>query len=57
MLEMEKLYPQAKTWELDTILQEESLCRLYEKRGYFRTGEYRRIQEGMDLVRYRKITP
>lgn len=57
MLEMEILYPQAKTWELDTILQEESLCRLYEKRGHFRTGEYHRIQEGMDLVRYRKITP
>ena len=54
MREMERLYPEAKTWELDTILQEEKLCRLYEKMGYVRTGEYHRIQQGMDLVFYRK---
>ena len=51
---MEQCYPQAKFWELDTILQEKNLCRLYEKLGYVCTGEHHRIQEGMDLVFYRK---
>ena len=55
MLEMEKMYPRAKIWELDTILQEERLCRLYEALGYIRTGECHRIQDGMDLVFYRKL--
>lgn len=54
MQEMEKCYPKAKIWDLDTILQEDRLCRFYEKLGYQRTGEYRRIKEGMDLVFYRK---
>ena len=52
--DMETLYPAAHQWELDTILQEEPLCRLYERLGYMKTGEYRRIKEGMDLVFYRK---
>lgn len=50
----ESLYPRAKHWDLDTILQEEKLCYLYEKLGYRRTGELQHLQEGMDLVFYRK---
>lgn len=50
----EQLYPNARQWELDTILQEEKLCHFYEKMGYVRTGEYRSIKAGMDLVYYRK---
>lgn len=51
----EKCYPKAKVWELDTILQEESLCRLYERPGYQRTGKTKRIKDGMDIVFFEKI--
>lgn len=51
---VEACYPNAVRWELDTILQEEKLCYLYEKMGYTRTGETRVIKEGMDLVFYAK---
>lgn len=54
MMLMEGLYPAAKEWHLDTIVQEEKLCRLYEKLGYRRTGEYKTIKPGMDLVFYCK---
>lgn len=50
----EALYPNAKKWELDTILQEEKLCCLYEKMGYKQTGKMQHIQPGMDLVFYGK---
>lgn len=50
----EALYPNAAEWRLDTILQEEKLCRLYEEMGYSRTGETERIREGMDLVYFVK---
>ena len=51
---MEALYPKAKRWTLDTVLQEEKLCYLYEKLGYRRTGQYEHLKEGMDLVFYEK---
>ena len=38
MVLAEDLYPAARKWTLDTILQEARLCRLYEKMGYQRTG-------------------
>jgi GNAT superfamily N-acetyltransferase len=41
-------------WKLDTILQEDGLCRLYEKIGYRKTGEVERINERMDIVYYEK---
>lgn len=50
IVEMEKLYPQAKSWNLDTIKQESKLIHLYEKMGYRQTGKEDRIKEGMDLV-------
>ncbi len=50
----ETCYPDASRWELDTILQEEKLCHLYEKLGYRRTGQIRPLKEGMDLVFYEK---
>ncbi len=52
--EMEKLYPEALTWNLDTIAQEEKLCYLYEKIGYRKTGKLEHVKEGMDLVYYEK---
>jgi len=41
-------------WELETILQEEGNCRLYENLGYRRTGETKVINDKMTLVYYRK---
>ena len=54
MKQLEALYPNADSWELDTILQEEKLCHLYEKLGYRRTDQIKPIKEGMDLVFFEK---
>ena len=54
ILAMEKLYPEAILWQLDTIMQEEHLCRLYEGLGYRKTGKTESIKDGMDLVFYEK---
>lgn len=54
ILAAEVLYPNALLWKLDTIVQEEKLCYLYEKMGYRKTGEYQKIKDGMDLVFYEK---
>ncbi len=51
---MESLYPEAVLWQLDTIMQEDDLCRLYERNGYHKTGKTESIKEGMDLVFYEK---
>lgn len=52
--EMEKLYPQAKSWSLDTIKQEPMLLHFYEKLGYRQTGKEYPIKEGMDLAFFEK---
>ena len=54
ILEMEKLYPGATAWKLETIAQEAYLCRLYESLGYRKTGKTENIKDGMDLVFYEK---
>ena len=54
IMEIESLYPNALKWELDTILQEEKLCSLYEKMGYIKTGKVKKLKENMDLVFYEK---
>lgn len=41
-------------WQLDTILQEEGNCRLYERAGYHQTGETVPVNERMTLVVYEK---
>ena len=51
---LEALYPQAKTWRLDTIREEEKLCHLYEKLGYRRTGREEVLQPFMTIVYYEK---
>lgn len=51
---VEKQYPQAKRWEVDTIGQEKKLCHLYEKMGYKKTGKVQPIKEGMDIVFFAK---
>lgn len=51
--EIEKLHG-SDNWMLDTILQEEGNCYLYEKLGYKRTGKIENINERMDIVYYEK---
>lgn len=41
-------------WELDTILQEEGNCYLYEKMGYKKTGKTEKINDNLTLVFYEK---
>lgn len=51
--EAERLYG-ADNWSLATILQEEGNIRLYEKLGYHRVGDTKKINERMDLVFFEK---
>lgn len=41
-------------WKLETILQEEKNCHLYEKMGYKKTGKTEKINEKLTLVFYEK---
>jgi len=52
--EVEKLYPQANMWKLDTIKQESKLCHLYEKMGYQTTGREEKLQENLTITYYAK---
>ena len=54
MKRIESLYPEAIVWELDTILQEEKNCYLYEKMGYKQTGVLKQISDAMTIVAYEK---
>ena len=51
--EVEKIHGN-DNWKLDTILQEEGNCHLYEKLGYKRTGLVEKINERTDIVYYEK---
>ena len=51
--EIERLHG-SDNWMLETILQEEGNCYLYEKIGYKRTGKIENINERMDIVYYEK---
>ena len=51
--EIEKIHGR-DNWKLDTILQEEGNCYLYEKLGYKKTGKIEHINERMDIVYYEK---
>jgi RimJ/RimL family protein N-acetyltransferase len=52
---IEKLFPQATTWELRTILQEERNCYLYEKMGYKLEDWKHTLNEKATLVHYKKV--
>ena len=43
-----------QNWKLDTILQEEGNCYLYEKLGYHQTGKTKQINDKMTIVYYEK---
>jgi GNAT superfamily N-acetyltransferase len=51
---IEERYKPQNGWILDTILQEEGNCYLYEKVGYKKTGKIEKINEKMDIVHYEK---
>lgn len=44
----------SQEWELETILQEQKNCYLYEKMGYRRTGEERVVNDKLTLIFYAK---
>lgn len=53
MREAERIHGKSH-WQLDTILQEEGNCYLYEKLGYHQTGHRTVIKENMTIVDYEK---
>lgn len=48
------MFPEAKVWRLDTILQEPGNCHLYEKCGFIRVGEPLVFNENMTIVDYER---
>jgi len=52
--EIEQRYQPTHGWELDTILEENGNCCLYEKMGYLRTGKTHKMNDRMTLVFYEK---
>ena len=53
ILEAERIHGK-DGWMLDTILQEEGNCHLYEKLGYKKTGRTKEIKDNMTIVFYEK---
>ncbi|MDQ0116779.1 GNAT family N-acetyltransferase [Paenibacillus harenae] len=51
---VERIYDDAKSWKLGTILQEKGNCYLYEKIGYKKTGTTKVINDKMTMVFYEK---
>lgn len=54
MILAEELVPQAKSWNLSTILEEEGNCYLYRKLGYRQIGEPKKLNEKTTLVYFEK---
>ncbi|MEI4770219.1 GNAT family N-acetyltransferase [Psychrobacillus sp. FJAT-51614] len=54
MSRLETMYPEASSWELDTILEEKRNCYLYEKMGYILTVDRWKVNDKMTLVHYVK---
>ncbi len=52
---VEMMYHFAQVWELDTILEEEHNCHLYEKIGYERTNKILKVNDKMTIVYYEKM--
>ncbi|MDX8361597.1 GNAT family N-acetyltransferase [Cytobacillus sp. IB215316] len=52
---IEQMYPQAKSWELLTILEEKRNCYLYEKMGYTKIGLHKKINDNLTLVYYKRV--
>lgn len=52
---IEEFFPQATTWELRIILEEQRNCYLYEKMGCTQTGGKYILEGNATLVHYKKI--
>lgn len=52
---IEDMFPQAISWELATILEEERNCYLYEKMGYIKTGVSKKLNANATLIFYKKV--
>jgi RimJ/RimL family protein N-acetyltransferase len=52
---IEEMFPQATTWELATILEEEQNCYLFEKMGYSKTGVSKKLNDYATLIFYKKV--
>lgn len=48
------MFPEATSWELATILEEEKNCFLYEKMGYKRTEVIKKLNDETTLIYYKK---
>lgn len=55
MIAAETLFPQASSFELATILEEEGNCYLYEKLGYIETGVMKKLNARTTLIYFRKV--
>ena len=51
---VEDMFPQATSWELATILEEDRNCYLYEKMGFTKTGLRKKLNDQTTLVFYKK---
>ncbi|PHG12220.1 GNAT family N-acetyltransferase [Bacillus toyonensis] len=54
LLLIEEMFPEAMSWELATILEEERNCFLYEKIGYKRTEVIKKLNDKATLIYYKK---
>ncbi|PGZ06259.1 GNAT family N-acetyltransferase, partial [Bacillus cereus] len=51
---IEGMFPEAMSWELATILEEERNCFLYEKMDYKRTEVIKKLNDKTTLIYYKK---
>ncbi|WP_448162463.1 GNAT family N-acetyltransferase [Bacillus mobilis] len=51
---IEEMFPEARSFELATILEEERNCFLYEKMGYKRTEVIKKLNDKTTLIYYKK---
>ncbi|GAB6620341.1 MULTISPECIES: GNAT family N-acetyltransferase [Bacillus] len=51
---IEKMFPEVRSFELATILEEERNCFLYEKMGYKRTEIIKKLNDKTTLIYYKK---
>ncbi|ALQ68298.1 N-acetyltransferase [Bacillus thuringiensis serovar finitimus] len=51
---IEEMFPEARSFELTTILEEERNCFLYEKMGYKRTEVIKKLNDKTTLIYYKK---
>lgn len=50
---IEEIHSDCKCWILTTLLQEKGNCHLYEKLGYVRVGEPKKINDKLTLIDYK----